>query len=120
MVEDISVVVSVMLSLMSVMSPPPALCNLSARTVVKLCIFGVCFRGELVFLNFYDISMCVVNKQFELIEFFIIPFMLTCSMMRFLTFNAWYGSLSCVCSHVVVFGLSVSLSWYSMWMRWLL
>ena len=30
------------LSLMSVMSPPPALCNLSVRTDVKLCIFW-CF-----------------------------------------------------------------------------
>ena len=29
-----SVVVNVMLSLMSVMSPPPALCNLSVRTAV--------------------------------------------------------------------------------------
>ena len=41
MVEGMSVVVNVMLSLMSVMSPPPALCNLSVRTVVKLCILGV-------------------------------------------------------------------------------
>ena len=40
-VEGVSVVVNVMLSLMSVMSPPPALCNLSVRTAVKLCIFGV-------------------------------------------------------------------------------
>ena len=40
MVEGMSVVVNVM-SLMSVMSPPPALCNLSARTVVKLCTLGV-------------------------------------------------------------------------------
>ena len=32
------VVVNVMLSLMSVMSPPPALCNLSVRTAGKLCI----------------------------------------------------------------------------------
>ena len=31
----------VMLSLMSVMSPPPALCNLSVRTAVMLCILGV-------------------------------------------------------------------------------
>ena len=38
MVEGMSVAVNVMLSLMSVMSPHPALCNLSARTVVKLCI----------------------------------------------------------------------------------
>ena len=35
------VVVNVMLSLMSVTSLPPALCNLSVRTDVKLCIFGV-------------------------------------------------------------------------------
>ena len=28
-------------SLMSAMIPPPALCNLSVRTVVKLCAFGV-------------------------------------------------------------------------------
>ena len=40
-VEGMSVVVNVMLSLMSVMSPPPALCNLSVCTAVKLCIFGV-------------------------------------------------------------------------------
>ena len=30
-----------MLSLMSVMSPPLALCNLSPRIVVKLCTLGV-------------------------------------------------------------------------------
>ena len=36
-VEGMSVVVNVMLSLMSVMRPPPALCNLSVRIVVKLC-----------------------------------------------------------------------------------
>ena len=38
-------IVNVMLSLMSVMSPPPALCNLSVRTDVKLCIFGVLALG---------------------------------------------------------------------------
>ena len=27
------------------------------------------FRGELGFLNSYDVCMCVVNKQFELLEF---------------------------------------------------
>ena len=45
MVEGISVVVNVMLSLMSVMSPPPALCNPSVRTVVKLCTLGVLLEG---------------------------------------------------------------------------
>ena len=46
------------------------------------------FRGELGFLNCDDVCMCVVNKQFELIEFvseFVSEFMLTCSMMRFLS-----------------------------------
>ena len=46
MVEGMSVVVNVMLSLMSVMSLLPALCNLSARTVVKLCTVGVFALGE--------------------------------------------------------------------------
>ena len=44
------------------------------------------YRGELGFLNCDDVCMCVVNKQFELLEFlFLSPFMLTCSMMRFLS-----------------------------------
>ena len=41
MVKGMSVVVNIMFSQMSVMSPPTALCNLSARTVVKLCTMGV-------------------------------------------------------------------------------
>ena len=45
MVEGMSVVVNVMLFLMSVMSPPPALCTLSARTIVKLCTLGVFALG---------------------------------------------------------------------------
>ena len=43
-----------MLSLMSVMIPSPALCNVSVRTVEKLCTLGVCFfglKGELGLLN---------------------------------------------------------------------
>ena len=44
-VKCMSVVVNVMVSLMSVMSPPPALCNLSVRTAVKLCILGVLTLG---------------------------------------------------------------------------
>ena len=42
----------------------------------EVMYFGcVCFRGELGFLNCDDICMCVVNKQFELLEF-LIPFIL--------------------------------------------
>ena len=37
MVEGISVVVNLMLSLTSVMSPPLVLCDISVRTVMKLC-----------------------------------------------------------------------------------
>ena len=36
----------------------------------EVMYFGcVCFRGELGFLNWKYICMCVVNKQFELLEF---------------------------------------------------
>ena len=59
-------VVHVMLSLINIMIPHPNLCNQSVRTVVKLCFS---FRGELGFLDFDDICMCVVNKHFELLEF---------------------------------------------------
>ena len=45
LVEGMSVGVNVMLSLMSVMSPPPALCNISLRTVVKLCTLSVLTLG---------------------------------------------------------------------------
>ena len=45
MVEGMSVVVNAMLSLMSIMSPHPALYNLSARTVVKLCTLRVFALG---------------------------------------------------------------------------
>ena len=69
MVKGMSLVVNVMLSLMSVMSTPPALCKLSVRTVVKLCTLGVFALGELSFLNCGDICMCVGNKLFELLEF---------------------------------------------------
>ena len=62
--------VNVMLSLMYVMSPPPALCNDRLHTVVKLCTFGCFdFRGELGFLNCDDVCMFVVNKKFELLFF---------------------------------------------------
>ena len=60
----------------------------------------VCFRGELGFLNCDDICMCVVNKQFELLEFVFGPFMLNCSMMRFLSLLL-LGLCHCVVSVVI-------------------
>ena len=65
--------------------------------------------------------MCVVNKQFELLEFSFdsVHVDLQYDTISF-TFTAGFESLCCVCSHVVVVGLSVSLSCYHMWMQWLL
>ena len=49
MVEGMSVVLNAMLSLISVMSPPPALCSMYSGEVM---LFGcVCFKVELDFLN---------------------------------------------------------------------
>ena len=65
--------------------------------------------------------MCVVNKHFELLEFVFDSVYVDLKYDEIsLTFTDWSVSLCCVCSHVVVFGLSVRLSWYPMWMRWLL
>ena len=55
--------------------------------VMYICCFG--FKCEVGFLNCDEICMCVVNKQFGLLEFVLIPSMLTCSMMRFL-FQFYY------------------------------
>ena len=65
--------------------------------------------------------MCIVNKQFQLLEFVFdsVYVDLQYDEISF-TFTAGSVSLWCVCGHVVVFGLSVRLSWYPMWMRWLL
>ena len=84
--------------------------------------FGcVCFRDELGFLNCDDICMCVVNKQFELLEFVSESIYVDLQYYNiYHTFTAGSVSLCCVCSHAVVFGLSVRLSWYPMWMPWML
>ena len=79
-----------------------------------------CIRGELGFLNYDDICICVVRKQFELLECCDSVYVdLQCDEIS-LTFTAGYVSLYGVCSHMVVFGLAVRLLWYYMWMRWLL
>ena len=84
--------------------------------------FGcVCFRGELGFLNCDDICMCVVDKQFELLEFVFDSVYVDLQYDEiYLTFTAGSVSLCCVCINVAVFGQPVRLLWYPMWMRWLL
>ena len=63
----------------------------------------------------------VVNKQLELLEFVFDSVYVDLQYDEiYLTFTAVSVSLWRICSHVVVFGLSVRLSWYPMWMRWLL
>ena len=59
-----------------------------------------CFRGELGFLNCDDIYMCVVNKQFKLLELVFIPFMLNFNMMRLLSLLLM-GMCACVVSVVM-------------------
>ena len=73
----------------------------------------VCFRGELGFLNCDDICMCVVNKQFELLEFVFDAVYVDLQYDEiFLTFTCWVwvlvlclklcGRLWSVCEGVVV------------------
>ena len=81
----------------------------------------VCFRGELGFLNCDVICMCVVNKQFVLLEFVFYSVYVDLQYDEIsLTFIAGSVSVCGVCSHVVAFGVPVRLSWYFLWMRSLL
>ena len=80
-----------------------------------------CIVQPIGFLNCDDICMYVVNKQFELLEFVFYSVYVDLQYDEIsLTFTAGSVSLCCVCGHVVVFGLSVRLSWYPMWMQWLM
>ena len=86
MVEGMSVVVNVILSLMSVMSPPPALCNISVRTVVKLCTLGVLDLEVSLVSWIVMMSACVSwISSLSSSSLFLIPFTLTCRMMRFIS-----------------------------------
>ena len=68
------------------------------------------FRDEFGFLNCDDICMCVVNEQFELLEF-VFESVYVDPQYDFSHFYCW------VCVFVVL-GLSVRLSWYPMlWVR---
>ena len=69
------------------------------------------FRGELGFLTCDDICMCVVNKQFELLEFVSESVYVDLQYEISLTITAGYVCLCGVCNPVVVLGLSVRLSW---------
>ena len=77
--------------------------------VLYFWCFG--FSGELGFLNYYDVCMCVVNKQFELLEFVSESVYADLQYDEIsLTFAAGPVCLCGVSSHVVVLGLFVRLS----------
>ena len=69
------------------------------------------FRGEFGFLNCDDVCMCVVNKQFELLEFVFESVYVELQHDEiYLTFTAGSVCLCGVSSPVVVLGLFVRLS----------
>ena len=69
------------------------------------------FRGELGFLNCDDVCICVVNKQFELLEFVSESVYVDLQYDEIsLTFTAVPVCLCRVSSPVVVLGLFVRLS----------
>ena len=71
------------------------------------------FSVELGFLNFDDICMCVVNNQFELLEFVLNSVYVELKYNEIsLTFSA--GFVWCVVMWSSL-GLSVRLCWYPMW-----
>ena len=73
------------------------------------------FRGELGSLNCDDICMCVVYKQFELLDFVYDSVYVDLQYNEIpLIFTAGYVCLGGDCSTVVVLDLSVRLSWYPM------
>ena len=68
------------------------------------------FRTELGLMNCDDVCMCVVNKQFELLEFVFESVYVDLQYDEIsLTFTAGYVCLCGVCSPVIVIGLSVRL-----------
>ena len=76
--------------------------------VMYLGCFG--FMGELGFLNCDDVCMCVVNKQFELLEFVSESVYVDLQYDEIsLTFTAGSGCLCGISSLVVVLGLFVRL-----------
>ena len=77
-----------------------------------------CFRRELSFLKCDDICTCVVNKQFALLEFVFDSVYVSLQYIEISrAITAVSVSVCSVCSHVVVFGLSVRSLWYPIWIQ---
>ena len=110
-VEGMSVVVNVMLSLMSVMPTSCLVQPIGAHYCEVMYFWCIGFRGELGFFNCDDVCMCVVNKQFELLEFVSESVYVDLQYDEIsLHFAAGPVCLCGVSSPVVVLGLFVRLS----------
>ena len=103
-VDGMFVVVNVMLSLMSVQPIGAHCCE-----VMYFGCFG--FRSEHGFLNCDDVCMCVLNKQFQLLDFVSESVYVDLQYDEiYLTFTAGSVCLCGVSSPVVILGLFVRLS----------
>ena len=116
-VNGMSVVVNVILSLINECNEPTSCLvqpiGAHSCEVIYFGCFG--FRGELGFLNCDHVCMCVVNKQFELLEFVSESVYVDLQYDEIsLTFTAGSVWLCGVSSPVKVIGLFVRVSWYPM------
>ena len=94
---------------MSVMSLPPNLCNLSVRTVVNLCTLGVFASGVSLVSWIVMTSVCVLwIRILSSSSLFLIPFMLTWSIMRVISLLL-LGLCTCVVCVVM------RSSWVCLW-----
>ena len=62
--------------------------------------------------------MCILNKQSDLLEFVFDSVYIDLQYDEI--FSLLLLGLCGVCGHLSVFGMSVRLAWYPIWMRWLL
>ena len=74
-----------------------------------------CRRSELGFLNCDDICTCVVSSS--VLDFVLIPFMLTCSIMRFIS-RLLQGTCAWVVCAVIWMSLVCLWCWYPVWWVW--
>ena len=96
-------------------------CRRESLEPVRMVVSYVFWEFLLGFLNCDDICMCVLNKQFELLEFVLNSVYVGLKYNEiYRTFTAGSVCLCGVCNHVFVLGLSVRLSWYPLWwVQWL-
>ena len=98
-------------------------------TMVGMLVFSVMWSelrmpsafNRLLWSSVYEFQRVECNKQFEFLEFVFDSVYVDLQYYEIaVTFTAVSVCLCCVCTHVVVFGLFVRLSWYPMLMRWLI